>query len=73
MNTKETRVSIPVGFVVVTALASLFVGAGAIGLFAPDLVPSLSPPAVAWSLLGVGIVLDIGAVMQLLSARKQGS
>jgi len=48
----------------------LFLGAGALGLFEPTTVPQLAAPAVAWSLIGVGIVLDAAAIGIVLSARK---
>jgi hypothetical protein len=56
----------PLGIVLVSSVATLFMGAGAIGLLAPDMAPPFARPAVAWSLIGVGIVLDIGAVLQLI-------
>ena len=70
MSASENAASIPLGFVFVTTVATLFMGGGATGLFAPDLAPPLARPAVVWLLISVGIVLDIGALMQLLSSRK---
>lgn len=73
MNALENPAPIPLAFIGLTSVAALFLGAGVVGLFAPDLLPPLASPAVAWSLLGVGIILDVGAVLQLLSSRKHDS
>lgn len=61
--------SIPLAFVGLITVAMIFLGAGALGLLAPELAPPLARPALAWSLIAVGAMLDVGAIMVLLSAR----
>ncbi len=63
-------VRIPFTGIGLSTVAMLFLGAGALGLFEPATVPQLAAPAVAWSLIGVGIVLDAAAIGIVLSARK---
>lgn len=78
MNTAATKSgSLPVGAVAVNALGGLFIAAGALGLFAPDVlnaVPALRDPTTAWTLLGAGIALDVGAAVVIvghLRSRRQ--
>jgi protein-S-isoprenylcysteine O-methyltransferase Ste14 len=50
-----------VGPLIANAIGTLFLLAGAIGLFVPQLaqsVPGLADPLTAWTLLGIGVVLD---------------
>ena len=53
-----------------TAVAMLMLTAGLMGLLRPTLFPSLAQPAVAWSLIVVGAMLDTGAVTQLMLALR---
>lgn len=68
---EKKRASIPWGAIITSLIASLFLCAGVAGLLMPELVPKLARPAVAWSLIGVGIVLDLGAIFHFVSARIQ--
>ncbi len=68
MNGQRQRV--PLGFVVLSALAALFMAAGAVGLLAPQTAPLLARPEVAWSLVGSGVVMDGFAIASLLAARR---
>ena len=61
----------PLGVLLISSIATLFMGAGAIGLFVPELVPALAKSTVAWSLIVVGIVLDLGAIFYFVSSRSQ--
>jgi hypothetical protein len=57
-------------------LGGLLIAAGAIGLFAPGAlpqIPALADPATAWTLLGAGIALDLGAaavIVQRMRSRQ---
>lgn len=68
---------LPMGAIAVNVLGGLFLAAGLLGVFAPDVlkaVPALTDPATAWSLVGVGIALDVGAALIILGhvrARQQ--
>lgn len=68
---------LPMGAVAVNVLGGLFLAVGLMGLFAPDVlkaVPALTDPMTAWSLVGVGIALDVGAALTILGhvrARQQ--
>lgn len=70
-------VGLPMGAVAVNVLGGLFLAVGLLGLFAPDVlkaVPALTDPMTAWSLVGVGIALDVGAALTILGhvrARQQ--
>jgi hypothetical protein len=70
---------LPAGAIAVNVLGGLFLAAGLLGLFAPDVlgaVPALTDPATAWSLVGVGIALDVGAALTIVGhvrARQQKS
>lgn len=61
----------PIAFIVLSLVAALFLAAGVTGLFLPEVAPRLARPAVAWSLIGVGVVLDGFAVAALFSARAR--
>lgn len=69
-DSKAVSARIPVMGLVLSMLATLFLGGGALGLIEPATAPQLAAPAVAWSLIAVGIVLDIAAIMVVLGARK---
>lgn len=56
--------------IVLSVVAMLFLGAGALALLEPATVPQIASPAVAWSLIAVGIVLDVAAITVVLGARK---
>ncbi len=64
-------VALPVSFFVLCAAAGLFLGAGVVALVSPELVPPLASKTVAWSLIGVGGVLDAAAVIQLLATVRE--
>lgn len=67
-----TAQAFPVTFVLTNGLGSLMLAAGVVGLLEPALVPQLARPAVAWSLIGVGLTLDVLSVVQLMAARRAG-
>jgi hypothetical protein len=69
----RSALRLPPLFFAVSAVAGLALGAGAVGLFAPDVVPALADPAMAWTCIGVGVVLEgWGAAMVLTAARARG-
>lgn len=47
-------------FFAITAVSALCLAAGVIGLFVPELVPPLADRVVAFSFIGVGVVLTLG-------------
>ena len=63
------RASFPWGLVLVCTIATLFVCTGVVRCLMPDLVPALARPMVAWSLIGVGILLDFGAIFHFVSSK----
>lgn len=67
---ETASVRIPITGIGLSAVAMLFLGAGVFGLLEPAAVPQLASPAVAWSLIAVGIVLDVAAISIVLGARK---
>ncbi|MEQ8233903.1 MAG: hypothetical protein RLW61_09020 [Gammaproteobacteria bacterium] len=62
---------LPLGPVAQSAFASLLLAAGVLGLVQPQLVPPLAQPAVAWSLIGVGALLDAWAVVAIVGAARR--
>jgi tellurite resistance protein TehA-like permease len=54
---------IPLSTLGLGALSVVMIAAGAIGLVEPDLVPQLARPAVAWSLIAVGVLMDVYAML----------
>ncbi len=69
-DTKAAAVTFPLMGIGLSTVAMLFLGAGALALLQPGTVPQLTSPAVAWSLIAVGIVLDVAAIMIVLRARN---
>jgi hypothetical protein len=67
---------VPLGAIIVNGFGGLLIAAGAIGLFAPGAlpqIPALADPATAWTLLGAGIALDLGAaavIVQRMRSRQ---
>ncbi len=68
MNQPVTK--IPVGVFAQLGLANFLVATGAIGIAVPEIVPALSSPRVAWSLLGVGMIVDAWAIFGLIGALR---
>ena len=58
-------------FIVITMVALPLLVAGIIGLTAPELLPWPPNPSIAWSLLGVGGMMDVAAVFTLLSELRR--
>lgn len=61
--------SFPVGALVVNVIGLVFTVAGLLGLLAPEAVkavPALGDPLTAWTLLGVGVVLDLGSCLSIV-------
>ncbi len=68
-QTPASKRAVPLGAIIVNGVGGLLIAAGAIGLFAPGAlpqVPALADPATAWTLLGAGIALDVGAAVVIL-------
>ncbi len=58
-------------FIVTSVTANLMLAGGLTGLFAPSVVPVLAGPLLAWSLLGVGTVLELMAIGGLFAAMSR--
>lgn len=67
---KHVTVTIPPMGIALSVVATVFLGGGAFGLLEPATVAQLGAPAVAWSLIAVGSVLDVAAITVVLRARK---
>ena len=68
---KTVRSVISPSSIALMAIAVPFIAAGAIGLTSPELVPPLANPKIAWSLIGVGILMDAVASFQIVMTAKQ--
>ena len=68
---RPARPNVPASFLALTTVGGLCLAAGAVGLASPGLAPQLASAPVAWSLVGVGVVMDLLAVGQLLSSRAR--
>ncbi len=66
MTTIRTQMLVPVPLLLMNALGALMMAAGVMGLTAPEIVPALARPAVAYALIGVGLTIDIAAVVAIL-------
>ncbi|MGE0386827.1 MAG: hypothetical protein AB7Q97_19045 [Gammaproteobacteria bacterium] len=58
---------IPLHLLLANAVGAVMIGLGLVGLFAPQMVPALARPAVAYALIGSGLALDIGSVASIVS------
>ena len=66
------RRSLPGSFFALTSCATLCIVAGVLGLAKIPQLPLLQPPAVAWSFVAVGAMLDLWAVGTLLAWVMEG-
>jgi uncharacterized MnhB-related membrane protein len=66
-----TERTIPLAPIVLSAFAVALIGAGVCGLVQPALVPPLARPAVAWSLIAVGAMLDTWAMLAIVQAARR--
>lgn len=65
--------SLPPAFFILSISATGCLSAGLIGLFAPQVIPLLAKPLLAYGFLGAGILLEILSIVELLTtirARK---
>ena len=58
-------------FITLSAVALPLLVAGIMGLTAPEIVPWAAKPSVAWSLVGVGLIMDAAAVVNLLGELRR--
>lgn len=72
-STPPRRVKLPPLFFVTTALSGVALGAGALGLAMPELVPALGHPPVAWTLIGAGVALEAFAISMVLAAARSSN
>jgi hypothetical protein len=66
------RRTLPGSFVAMTSTATLCIVAGVLGLARIPQLPLLQPPAVAWSFIAVGALLDMWAVGTLIAWAMEG-
>lgn len=66
--TTRVQSPVPVPLLLVNGLGALMIAAGVMGLSAPEVVPALSRPALAYALIGVGLALDLAAVTGIMKA-----
>lgn len=66
--TTRVPTPVPLPLLLVNGLGALMMAAGVIGLTAPEVVPALSRPALAYALIGVGLALDLAAVTGIMKA-----
>lgn len=66
MTTQRSPNPIPLPLLLVNGIGAMMMAAGMMGLVAPDVVPALARPAVAYALLGVGLMLDTAAVLSIV-------
>lgn len=69
-DSKAAGVTIPPMGIVLSMVAMAFLAAGAYGLMSPEAVPQLAAPAIAWSLIAVGVMLDAAALFVVIGAAK---
>jgi hypothetical protein len=70
MSTNKPQRRLPLGWLAVSAVANLLIVGGLLGLVNPALVPAISAPKIAWTLLGVGIAIEVVAVIALVQALR---
>ena len=58
-------------FVIISTVALPLLVAGIISFSSPELLPWQSSPGLTWSLLGVGILMDVVAVVVLLAELRR--
>lgn len=58
-------------FITLSMVALPLLVVGIMGLTAPELVPWAANPTIAWSLLGVGLIMDAAAVVNLLGELRR--
>ena len=63
---------LPPSFFAQTFGATACLAAGVLGLAKIPALPMLQPPAVAWSFIAVGVMLDLGAVLTLIAWVREG-
>lgn len=66
---RDAPARIPVGPIAANLVGVVLMGAGAIGLLAPDLtaaVPALGNPATVWTLIGAGLAIEFGSMLTLV-------
>ena len=70
MSTRRQSLPFPLPVLLLNAVGALMIGAGMVGLVAPEVVPALARPSVAYALLGVGVVLDAAGMVSIVRAVK---
>ena len=67
---------LPVAPLAINLLGAVLLAAGIAALVVPDIgesVPALADTATAWSLIGVGLVLDFWSIAAIVRSRSQSS
>jgi hypothetical protein len=66
----QLPVSLLVTCGVLSASGMVMLAAGVVAMTQPTLLPALAKPSISWPLIGVGAMLDTGAVTLLLGALR---
>jgi hypothetical protein len=70
-TTNNKRIKLPPLFFVASIVSSLFLAAGIIGFFAPQVSALLADRPIAIACIVVGVALELWAVAMLLGAVRQ--
>ncbi|RME33404.1 MAG: hypothetical protein D6786_07790 [Gammaproteobacteria bacterium] len=73
MNPTRQTAALPL--LLLNGVGTLLLGAGLIGLLAPHLAPPLAAARIAWSLIGVGLILDLASMagfLRIALKQRQG-
>lgn len=73
MDARRKPVSLPPIFFAASITASLFLAAGLIGLFAPEVAPVLADRSIAIACIVAGGALEVWAVFILIGSARQNA
>lgn len=59
---------LPVPLLLLNGIGLMMMTIGVVGLTAPEAVSALARPAIAYALIGAGLMLDIAAVVAIMKA-----
>jgi hypothetical protein len=71
MKNENKPLPLPPMFFVASISASLFLAAGLIGIFAPQVSSLLADRPIAFACIGAGAVLELWAMVQLFGIARQ--
>ena len=62
---------IPVAGIALSTVASALLAVGIVALVSPGLIPGVSSPMVAWTMIAVGAIVDAMAMVQIIRAARR--